>query len=370
MAPQRLSKSRFQEADDSSPKALEKRVDDNANNLGLTHVDSAIAIGQSGGVVVVMQELHDESAFDTGDFAVSKSRFDKRKESQKEREAQVRRQREEERKAAIALKKEQEAKAAREAAEAKEAARRAAAEERKRKEQEERRQAREAIKKEKVNRGPVPAPPPIPAGEVAEPTDVKKTSGSSAKGKGRRQDAPISPTVEPIRRVEESKVSAPHVTEGSRAILHDSAVVGIGNVISKAPRVESPRKKQPMHMDASAQTDPVRILPIEQSPKMTTSGTSAAAAWWLQQAASGAAAPPAQVSQPAPQQQASSAGDQYMMQAYIDAMQRMTAPTQGSSYGYWTAPATQAPSAADMYWQQQQNVYQSAPRYTAPRRIP
>ncbi len=371
MAPQRLSKSRFQEADEASPKSIEKRTDDTINNLGLTHVDSAIAIGQSGGVVVVMQELHDESAFDTGDFAVSKSRFDKRKETQKEREAQIRRQKEEERKAALALKKEQEAKAAREAAEAKEAARKAAVEERNRREQEARKQARAAIKKEKVNRGPVPAPPPIPAGDLPEPSDAKKASaGNLGEGKGKRLSAPNPPAQEPTRRVEDGKVSAPHVTEASRAILQDSAVVGIGTVISKAPRVESPRRKHPVHMDASSQTDPVRILPIEQSPKMTTSGTSAAAAWWLQQAASGAAAPPAQVSQPAPQQQATSAGDQYMMQAYIDAMQRMTAPTQGSSYGYWTAPATQAPSAADMYWQQQQNVYQSAPRYTAPRRIP
>jgi hypothetical protein len=88
---------------------------------------------------------------------------------------------------------------------------------------------------------------------------------------------------------------------------------------------------------------------------------SAAAAWWLQQAAPAPAAPQ---------------GDQYMMQAYVEAMQRI-APhqqqpsyQQPSSYGYWTAPAAQ-PSAADMYWQQQ-NAYQPGPgRYgaTAPRRI-
>ena len=342
MAPQRLSKSRFNvEEEASSPRVSAPVKGDDSKNLGLTQVDSTIAIGQSGGLVVVMQELHDESAFDTGDFAVSKSRFDKRKDAQKERDAEARRKKEEERKAALALKKEQEAQAAREAAAAKETARKAAEEERKRKEQEEKKQKEAQKKESKANRGPVPAPPPVPSSEAPEAPVEKKPS----KGKGKRKGGDVS---------EASKV----------AILQDSAVVGIGNIISSKPV-----PKLPVVVEASVQTDPVRILPVEQSPKVAPTSTSAAAAWWLQQAATGAAAPPAQVSQPAPQTQSS--GDQYMMQAYIDAMQRMSAPAQPSSYGYWTAPATQAPSAADMYWQQQQNVYQTAPRYnTAPRRLP
>jgi hypothetical protein len=333
MAPQRTSKLLFQSEDDSSPRVSEKKAVIQTKDLGLTQVDSAFAIGQAGGVVVVMQELHDESAFDTGDFAVSKSRSDKRKDAQKEREAEARRKKEEERKAAIALKKEEEAKVAKEAAAAKEAARKAAEEE-KRKQAKGRKQARALQKKEeKESRGPVPAPPPVPLNDPA-PTPSRKE-------KPKRD-----------------------VSEGSKAILQDSAVVGIGSVISKQPVASLPK-----FVETSSQTDPVRILPIEQSPKVAPSTTSAAAAWWLQQATG--SSQPAQAPQQQPATQApQTTNDQYMMQAYIDAMQRMSAPAQPSSYGYWTAPAAQAPSAADMYWQQQQNVYQTAPRYTAPRRIP
>jgi hypothetical protein len=349
MAPQRLSKTRFETGDETSPRAVTKKpTDDQAKSLGLTTVDSAFAIGQAGGVVVVMQELHDESAFDTGDFAVAKSRSDKRKDAQKEREREARREKEEERKAALAAKKEEEARAAREAAAAKEAARKATEEEKRKKAKEEQRQAKLEQKKEKESRGPVPAPPPAPApAEPARPQSARKDK--------HRREAPKA-----------SKAQA-EVSEGSKAILQDSAVVGIGNVISKqfkpAPAPVVPERK---FAESSAQTDPVRILPVEQSPKISASSTSAAAAWWLQQASGPAPQTQAPPQQPPQQPQ----NDQYMMQAYIDAMQRMSAPAQPSGYGYWTAPAAQAPSAADMYWQQQQNVYQSAPRYTAPRRIP
>ena len=347
MAPQRLSSSRGPASTESSPVSQEKQATSIRKELGLSQVDSAFAIGQSGGVVVVMQELHDESAFDTGDFAVSKSRFDKRKDAQKEREAELRRKKEEERKAAIALKKEMEAKAAREAAAAaaaaKEAERKAAEEERKKKQQE-----------RKKERGPVPAPPP--------PEQPPKPERAARKPK-----APKASIEEP---------AAPQVpqSEGSKAILQDSAVVGIGNVIASSPRsAKKPAAPvvapivapKPVLVHAAAQTDPVKILPIDAPATVSGSSPSAAAAWWLQQAASQAPAP----QQPAPNAQ----GDQYMMQAYIDAMQRIAPHQQPSSYGYWTAPAAQ-PSAADLYWQQQQNVYQTGPaggRYgtTAPRRI-
>jgi hypothetical protein len=347
MAKVKTSKQRFVIDEDTSPREVVETRKENGNDLGLTQVDSSFAIGQAGGVVVVMQELHDESAFDTGDFAVSKSRFDKRKDAQKEREDAIRRKKEEERRAAIASKKEEEARAAREAANAKEAARKAAEEEKRKKAREDRKQARIQKKKEekeeKESRGPVPAPPPAP------------TAAAATQPKSVHKDRPL---------------EAAPLSEASKAILQDSAVVGIGNVISTKKPVSAPVILK--LIDASAQTDPVRILPIEQSPKVASSTTSAAAAWWLQQATG-----PAQPAQPPPQQPQTQAppqpsGDQYMMQAYIDAMQRMTAPAQPSSYGYWTAPAAQAPSAADMYWQQQQqhSVYQSAPRYTAPRRIP
>ena len=343
MAPVRTSKHRFQLDEDSSPRSDIEKPQKKSNDLGLTQVDSSFAIGQTGGVVVVMQELHHESAFDTGDFALSKSRFDKRKDAQNERDAEQRRKKDDERKAAIALKKEEEAQAAREAAAAKEEARKAAEEEKKKKAKEERKVKLQKKKEEKESRGPVPAPPPVP---VSAPIEAKSTSSS-------RKEKTVS--------------------EAAKAILQDSAVVGIGSIISsKKPASPPTTAVLPKFVEASAQTDPVRILPVEQSPKIAAnSSTSAAAAWWLQQAAAGPAQPPqAQQSQPpAPQP----AGDQYMMQAYIDAMQRMTAPAQPSTYGYWTAPAAQPQSAADMYWQQQQqqhNVYQSAPRYTAPRRIP
>jgi hypothetical protein len=337
MAPMKTSKHRFAIDEDSSPRSVIETREEKRNDLGLTQVDSAFAIGQAGGVVVVMQELHDESAFDIGEFATSKSRFDKRKDAQKEREAEARRKKEEERKAAIALKKEEEARLAREAAAMKEAARKAAEEEKRKKVREERKAKIQKKKEEKESRGPVPAPPPVPETKVE------------------REEKTTKPVV---------------LSEASQAILKDSAVLGIGSVIStKKPARVAP--VIPKGVDASCQTDPVRILPIEQSPKVGSSSTSAAAAWWLQQATG-----PAQPAQPPPQPQTQAspqpAGDQYMMQAYIDAMQRMTAPAQPTSYGYWTAPAAQPPSAADLYWQQQQqhSVYQSAPRYTAPRRIP
>lgn len=345
MSPQRLSKPRFQTGEQSSPRIVQKKVEeDPAKSLGLTKVDSAFAIGQAGGVVVVMQEFHDESAFDTGDFAVAKSRSDKRKDAQKEREMEIRRKKEEERKAALALKKEEEAKAAREAAAAKEVARKAAEQEKRKRIKEEQKRAKAEQKKEKESRGPVPAPPPAPA---------------------------TTETTKPASSRKEKQTRAAEVSEGSKAILHDSAIVGIGNVISKPPpSVPVVVAVEKQYIECSSQTDPVRILPVEQSPKLSASSTSAAAAWWLQQAAAGPAQPSQAPPQQAPQQTPQAANDQYMMQAYIDAMQRMSAPAQASGYGYWTAPAAQPPTAADMYWQQQQNVYQSAPRYTAPRRIP
>jgi len=312
MATKRQSKSRFSAEEDLSPRTQDVAVDKVSKDLGLSYVDSSYAIGQSGGVVVVMQEFHDESAFDTGDFAVSKSRFDRRKDAQKDRADAVRRQKEEERRAAIAQKKEEEERAAREAESARRAAKKAADEERKKKEREEREAAKKAAVKKEV---PAP-PPPVP---------------------------------------EKAKLS-----DGSKAILKDSAIVGIGNVIKKT----ASSLPVAVSVSVSVQTDPVRILPMVDSASAAT----ASAAWWLQQGHSSAGvAPPtvvAPVSQAPPP--VTSNSDQFMMQAYIDAMQRQ----QSSNYGYWTTPQS---SAADLYWQQQQQgVYQSTPsqRYaTAPRRV-
>ena len=346
MAPQRLSKGRFGSVDDASPKPT-NTVSQNHKDLGLSKVDPGFAIGQSGGVVVVMQEFHDESAFDTGDFSVALSRVDKRKQAQQEREAELRRKKEEERKAAIASKKEKEAQAAREAAAAKEA-------ERKKKAEEERKQRKEAeravaekakadakaeSKPEKKQRSNTPAPPPVPAPKVT-PTEAAPEKPWKA-GKSRR-----------------AADKSEERSAGAHAVLRDSAVVGIGKVIQRAQARSPVRLPSRVFVDASAQTDLVRILPVVEERPPATQSASSSAAWWLQQQAAPA------------QQPAAASSDQFMMQAYIDAMQRMgQQPPQSSSYGYWTgqhqAPPPQAP-AADLYWQQ--NVYQAGPGRFPPRR--
>lgn len=301
----RYGKSRFTADDDSFQQVSPVAKIDSSKDLGLSQVDSSFAIGQSGGVVVVLQEFHDESAVDTGDFAVSKSRLDKRRDAQKDRDEAMRRKKEDERKAAMALKKEAEARAAREAEAARKAEKKAKEDERRKKDREER-QAKKAAKKE------APAPPP-PAPE---------------------EKAPVV------------------LSEGSKAILSDSAIVGIGNVIKKAA---APKESRVL-VSTGAQTDPVRILPIiDQQP--TSSPATASAAWWLQQGHSSGAVQPSQPSPPSAVSTNPTSSDQFMMQAYIDAMQRQ----QSSNYGYWTTPQS---SAADLYWQQQQSV-----RYTAPRRV-
>lgn len=338
MAPQRISKGRFGSVDDASPKPT-TIVSQNHKDLGLSQVDPGFAIGQSGGVVVVMQEFHDESAFDTGDFSVALSRVDKRKQAQNEREAELRRKKEEERKAAIALKKEKEAQAAREAAAAKEGERKQKAEEERKKRKEAERVAAEKAKADakaeskpdKKQRSTTPAPPPVPAPKVT-PTEA---------GKGRR-----------------TADKSEEQSAGAQAVLRDSAVVGIGSVIQRGPARSPARPPAKVFVDASAQTDPVRILPIVEERAPATQSASSSAAWWLQQQAAPA------------QQPAAASSDQFMMQAYIDAMQRMgQQPPQSSSYGYWTgqhqAPPPQAP-ATDLYWQQ--NVYQAGPgRFTSRR---
>lgn len=304
----RHGKSRFTADDDSSPKVSPVTKIDSSKDLGLSQVDSSFAIGQSGGVVVVLQEFHDESAVDTGDFAVSKSRLDKRRDAQKDREDAMRRKKEDERKAAMALKKEAEARAAREVEAARKAEKKAKEDERRKKDREER-QAKKEAKKE------APAPPP-PAPE---------------------EKAPVV------------------LSEGSKAILSDSAIVGIGNVIKKTTALKESTPSRVL-VSTGAQTDPVRILPIiDQQP--TSSPATASAAWWLQQGHSSGAVQPSQPSPPSAVSTNPTSSDQFMMQAYIDAMQRQ----QSSNYGYWTTPQS---SAADLYWQQQQSV-----RYTAPRRV-
>ena len=334
---QRVSKGRFSADDDASPRIREVRAVNNSNDLGLSQVDSSFAIGQSGGVVVVLQEFHDESAFDTGDFSVSKSRFDKRKDAQKDREEAVRLKKEEERKAAIALKKEEEARVAREAEAARRAAKKAADDEKRRKEREERQASKKAIglKKEISVSVPVVVPPPPAAPQVT---------------------VPVAPA-----REEKKPAAVVELSEGSRAILHDTAIVGIGNVVKKVPVMPVSR----VFVAAGVQTDPVRILPLIDQPVAVSSAATASAAWWLQQGHSSGSVVQQQA-QPVPASNPTSS-DQFMMHAYIDAMQRQ----QSTNYGYWTgAPQT---SAADLYWQQQQGVYQSnnqAPqRYTAPRRV-
>ena len=209
MAPKRGNPSKFQTKEASfrvdEAAAIQKRKE-----LGVSPVDSSMAIGQSGGVVVVMQEFHDESAFDTGDFNVAASRFDKRKKAQQEREAEARRKREEERKAAIAAKKQKEADAARAAAAAKEAERqRLAEEERLRKEEADRAEKAKRAEEARKNRKPTtPAPPPVPAPRVSndlsewyayenKPLPTEKPSKGKGKG-GSRKPRELRETAEEV----------------------------------------------------------------------------------------------------------------------------------------------------------------------------
>jgi len=330
MSPQRASGkgkfSRFAVDEESSPRHVDQPVrKPKVNELGLSQVDSKYAIDPSGGTVVVMQEFHDESAFDIGDFTSVLSKSDKRKQAQLTKEAEEKRKKEEEKKAGIAAKKAAIEEAARRKAGEEAAAKEAAAalvkkveEEKRQKDLEAKKAARKeqrekAAAKKKEARKTEEAKPPV----VAPPTVPKST------------------------------------TFASQAILRDPAVAGIGAVISRTVPA-APTVVVTSTATRGTQTDPVRILPMEDP-------VSSAAAWWLQQQSPASAPPP-------------TSSDQFMMQsAYMDAMQRMSGaapppglstgapgPTNGSSnYGYWPQ---QQPSAADLYWQQQQNVYQGPPR--------
>ena len=338
MSPQRVSKSgkakptRFSSSEDRVLSEDEEVVRaQRSKELGLTQVDSTYAIGQSGGVVVVMQELHNESAQDTGDFVAVQSKFDKRKQAQVDREELDRKRRADEKKAVIAAKKAEEAQAAQEAAEAAQEAARAAKEIADAKEAAERQAAEE--KKEKARR------------ERKAAADKKAAESKLAEKKA--VESKLAAKEESVRRekekvlVQAAPVTAPRAPPPppSAAILRDSAVVGIGSVIG--------RSNVPKVAHAETQTDPVRILPIETSsdhPPVSapsyavgsapasvagpTRPSAAAAAWWLQQVAA-----------PAP------ANDQFMYQ-----------PAQPSNYYYQN----------DLYWQQ--NAYQTAPGRYPPRR--
>jgi hypothetical protein len=317
MSPQRTSGkgkfSKFALDEEPSPRTSEHVVKKPVvNELGLTQVDSKYAIDPSGGTIVVMEEFHDESAFDTGDFVSVLSKADRRKQLQLAKEAEMKKKRAEERRAAAAAKKalleeaarkkaEEEA-AARKKAEEEAAAIKKAEEEKKRKEQD----AKKAVRKQQK--------------VAAKKKELKETQIQGA--------------------VESIPPKAERNDIGKQAILRDPAVAGIGSVISRtSPITPAPSLVPLATVTSGTQTDPVRILPIEDP-------VSSAAAWWLQQQ-----------SQPTPQVPPATSNDQLMMQAaYMEAMQRMSPPGLGgtsnsSSYGYWPS---QQPSAADLYWQQQQ----------------
>jgi hypothetical protein len=242
-----------------------------------------------------------------GDFKAVLSKADKRKQAQLAKAAEERRKKEEEKRAAAAAKNAALEEAARKEAEAKEALCLAqkAAEDQKRKEEKDKRkkEAKESKKlaakakreSKKVNEEPIPAPPP------AVPTAPPSISlfESSPRPQPPRTTFPISPSSH----------------QPNPAILRDPAVASIGSVISEP--------SLPSRLTIGTQTDPVRVLPIEDNHYASLSSTSAA--WWLSQ-------------------------QQMPQAAYMEAMQRMSVPPPGPPH--WQQPGVS--SMADLYWQQQQ----------------
>ena len=329
MSPQRVSESRKSKSSRFAPKVevAEEEVDEEAlaqrtKDLGLSQIDSSFAINQCGGVVVVMQELHNESAQDTGDFVAVQSKFDKRKQAQVDREEFERKRKADEKKAAIALKKAEEVRLAEEAKAAADAIAAEIKREADLKKEEARKAKKEAERKE------------------AERKEAERKEAERKEAE--RKETERKETVKRELAKKELAKEKSRIAPPPPSIMRDSAVVGIGNVIvpKKVTKLGTIRR------DAEAQTDPVRILPIEQQPSLqsmvyapssvvgptvTSSAArpgAAAAAWWLQQVT-----PPSQ-----------NQNNEFLMYP------PQQAPPQASNYYYQNND--------QMYWQ---NAYQTAP---------
>jgi|LauGreDrversion4_2_1035121.scaffolds.fasta_scaffold32366_3 hypothetical protein len=233
-----------------------------------------------------------------GEFKAVMSKAEKRKQAQLAKAAEERQIKDEERRAAAAAKKAALEEAARKEAEAKEAIREAqrVEEEKKRKEDRDRRKKeirdakkqttrakRESKPSQIISHEPHPVPPP------AVPTAPTVSLFESTP---RPQPPRTFPNIPP-----------------NPAILRDPAVASIGSVISKPTIL-------PLRVTIGTQTDPVRVLPIEDNHYASLSSSSAA--WWLSQ-------------------------------QQMEVMQRMSVPPPAPPHWQQTG----VPSMADLYWQQQ-----------------
>ena len=337
-----------------------------AKDLGLSQIDSTFAIGQAGGVVVVMHEFHNESAQDTGDFVAVQSKFDKRKQAQLDREEQVRLQKLQEKQAALALKRAEEAREAQIIADAKAAADAAAKKEADEKKEEARKlrvAKAEAAKAEaaKIEAAKAEASK-IQAAKV-EAARVETARLAAAKLEASKTRVP--PPGVPSSIMHDKAPSSIIHDKAPSSIMHDSAVVGVGNVINnkKVTKLGAGRTAVQApppaivrtFMQTGVQTDPVRILPLidEQPVAYSSYGNpphqsayaapasvvgpssaarpgAAAAAWWLQQQSQ------------QPQQQPTEDAAPFVM---------YPGNHQTSNYYYQN-------NEQQMYWQ---NAYQTAP---------